>query len=797
VQFSERTLADLAFAEIAAALSSRCQTEPGKQRALVLSLSPNAEEVRRRLTLVEEARKLAGEELMLPWGGVTDLRSAVERASKSAALEARELISIARLLFSFIRIKDLLFDWAVRVPSLAAIAQNLPSLKPVAARIDVCIEPSAEISDRASAELRQARARARALHLSIKSKIDGMLRDEKLAPNLREPYFSLRSGRYVLPILAASRAEVPGIVHNASQSGQTLFVEPEALISQDNELAIAESVVLEEEQRILLELSQAVGRNQQAISAGLDAAAELDVAEASARLASELGAATPQLEDPQASLQLADLRHPLLLLRRRQVVPNELALTGEVRSLVISGPNAGGKTATLTAVGLCALMVRAGLQVPVAPHSRMPLYESIHTVMGDAQDLSHDLSTFSAHVERLRDVAAAAGPGALVLIDEIAADTDPREGGALAISVLEDLINRGVTALVTTHLEEVKALAHADRRFLNARVGFDPVLRAPTYRLRLGEAGTSSAIEIAERVGLSPQVCQRARELVHGAAGPFSKALAELEQRRLQLSEAEEQSRRATQAAQSEQAALSRERLEFQKQRQDEELRARELLVTELEAARSEIRTVLEKLQEEKSLEAASLARETMAARMREEQGRLEQLRQAQAPIQPQHSQADIRVGGWVRHPRLNADVEILELSGEEAVVSAGVLKTRVPLSELVAARGRRPKLSPRQTSSDSVRKAEQAAPAEWTEPERRCDLRGLRFEEAAREVELFLDRLARAGEKVGLIIHGHGTGALKNGIRELLSRSPYVRLYRPGDGPEGGDGVTVVGLHT
>jgi DNA mismatch repair protein MutS2 len=789
VQPSERTYADLAFGEIAAALASRCQTEPGKQRALALSLCPNAEEVRNRLTVVEEARKLADEEVLLPLAGVTDLRSALERAAKSAALEPRELLSIAQLLFGFLRIKDLLFDCADRAPSLAGIAQRLPSLEPLAARIDLCIEPSAEISDRASADLRQARMRARSLHLSIKSKIETMLRDEKLAPNLREAYFSLRSGRYVLPILAASRAEVPGIVHNASQSGQTLFVEPEALISQDNELAIAESVVLEEEQRILLELSGAVGHSAEPIQTGLEAAAELDLAEAAARLATELGAATPVLEDAHGILQLADLRHPLLLLRGKEVVPNELALTDEIKSLVISGPNAGGKTATLTAVGLCALMLRAGLQIPASASSRLPLYGSIQTVMGDAQDLSHDLSTFSAHVEKLRDAAGAAGPGSLVLIDEIAADTDPREGAALAISVLEDLISRGATVLVTTHLEEVKALGHADRRFLNARVGFDPVRKAPTYRLRLGEAGASSAIEIAERVGLSPQVCRRARELVQGAAGPFSRALVDLEQQRLQLAEEEERARRAAHSAQAEREALAQERLAFQRERQDEEMRARERLTAELESARAEIRRLLEKPD--------THGREVLAARQREEQERLEQLRRERTRLQPAEGSPDLRLGGWVRHPRLNTDVEILELSGEEALVSAGAIKTRVPIAELVAAKGRKPRVSARDASGDLIRKAEQATAAAWTDPDRRCDVRGLRFDDAVREVELFLDRLARAGEKGGLIIHGHGTGALKQGIRELLARSPYVRLYRPGESHEGGDGVTVVGLHT
>src|SRR5262249_35061564 len=283
-------------------------------------------------------------------------------------------------------------------PLLGAIAQRLPELERLAARIDRCFEPTGEVADRASAALREARARARALHQSIKGKIERLLQDEKFLPNLREAYFSLRSGRYVLPIIAAHRAEVPGIVHNASQSGQTLFVEPESLISQGNDLAIAESVVLDEERRILLELSGALGAEAEDILEGLRAAGELDFYEGAARLAIELDAAAPNLESDAGPLALSDLRHPLLLLRGRQVVANDLAVEDSVRALIISGPNAGGKTATLTAVVLCALMLRAGLPIPASATSRLPLYRSIHTVIGDSQDLAHDLSTFSGHV---------------------------------------------------------------------------------------------------------------------------------------------------------------------------------------------------------------------------------------------------------------------------------------------------------------------------------------------------------------------------------------------------------------
>src|SRR5262249_19370889 len=326
-------------------------------------------------------------------------------------------------------------------------------------------------------------------------------------------------------------------------------------------------VVLDEERRILIELSGAVGRSADRIAAGQDAAAELDGIEAAARLAADLGAAAPVVDPDQGTLDLIDLRHPLLLLRGKEGVADDLAVSGQGRSIVISGPNAGGKTATLTAIGLCALMVRAGLQIPARGSSKVPLYRSVHSVVGDTQDLSHDLSTFSAHVAQLREIGQAAGPRSLVLIDEIAADTNPREGAALAIAVLEDLIARGATVLVTTHLEEVKALAHLDHRFMNARVGFDPERLAPTYKLQLGMAGTSSAIEIAARVGLRQAICDRARELAMGTAGPFSKALSQLEEERRRLSEELDRARSAAQQAERARTATEAERVELDRRR--------------------------------------------------------------------------------------------------------------------------------------------------------------------------------------------------------------------------------------
>jgi DNA mismatch repair protein MutS2 len=795
VQIAQRTLEDLGFAEMLRALAHRCRTAPGKERALARPFLDTEDQVSDALSLVNEARSLSQEQFSLPLGGVSDLRDAINRASKGGMLEPRDLIASAQLLYALARTREALEEREEAIPMMATLARRLPMLEALASRIDKSFEPDGTISDRASPELKEARDRASGLHRRIKSRLDELLHDEGFIPKLRENYYTLRNGRYVVPVVSNFRGEVPGIVHNASQTGQTLFIEPQAMVSLGNDLAIAQSVVAEEERRILQELSDQLGREADRVLAGLSAVAELDEAEAAALLASDLDAHTPTFAGVE-ELTLRLLRHPLLVLKGNEVVPNDVVLTGQARALVVSGPNAGGKTVTLTAVGLCSLMMRAGLPIPVAEGSRMPLYRSVHSTVGDAQDLSQGLSTFSAHVVSLRDIAATVSKGSVVLIDEIAADTDPREGAAIAIAVLEELLEKGAVVLVTTHLEELKALAHMDPRFLNARVGFDPKKMAPTYRLQLGAAGASSAIEVAARMGLPERICQRARDLSLNAGGPLAKALAAAEEERRRLSEELERAKEAAEAAEKLRKELEAQKQSFEKERKEKMMRFNEDVAAASEHAATEVRELLKVLRAQSNEKAAQDARVALLQRAEEAAQRAKEARaelyQVVAPAPP-----TLKVGAWVRHSGFDKDVEILELHENEALVAAGVLKMRVPLSELSGSRTAKPqqKFPERNKQEAALKKATAVAPAEIKATNFRCDVRGMRADEALTEVEEFLDQGMRSGEEAALIIHGHGTGALKQAIRDYLTNSPYIRMFRPGESHEGGDGVTVVAL--
>jgi DNA mismatch repair protein MutS2 len=466
------------------------------------------------------------------------------------------------------------------------------------------------------------------------------------------------------------------------------------------------------------------------------------------------------------------------VLRDIEVVPNDVEMKGEARALVVSGPNAGGKTVTLTAVGLCALMLRAGLPIPAGEGSRMPLYHTVHSTVGDAQDLSQGLSTFSAHVARLRDITLAVAKNSLVLIDEIAADTDPREGAAIAIAVLEELLGKGAVVLVTTHLEELKALAHLDPRFLNARVGFDSKRMAPTYKLQLGAAGASSAIEVAARMGLPAHICERARDLSLNAGGALAKALTAAEEERRRLQDELERAKVAAEESERLRKELEEQKVQFERERKARLMRFNEEVAAASEQAAAEVQELLKVLRAQSNEKAASEARAQLLQRMEEANQRAKAARaelfQVEAP-----APADLRVGAWVRHSGLNKDVEILELHGDQALVAAGIMKMRVPVTEL----------------SQQLQRAKAAAPEAVPATNYRCDVRGMRAEDALGELESFLDRGMRSGEEAAIIIHGHGTGALRQAIRDYLAASPYIRMFRPGENHEGGDGVTVVAL--
>ena len=788
---SDATLRDLGWPEILAALARRADTSRGRELAENLDFLDSREAIETRLDEIDEARVLTRKALSIPFGGAEDVRPLARRAAKGAILEPFELLACARLLHAASRVRRFFSAHAAEVPRLAAIAEQLPDARHLADRIESSFEPSGQLRDDASGVLASLRDRARSLHQRIKARLDELLRDETFASHLQESYVTIRNDRYVVPVNASFRALVPGIVHNASNSGQTLFIEPQAIVGLGNELSIAESMAAEEERRILAELSADIGDRAAEIEDAVERLGRLDHIQAAARLADDLDAARPELVEGRASFSLRQARHPILVLQGKEVVANDVRLEPDQRALVLSGPNAGGKTVTLTTVGLCALLTRAGLPIPAAAGSKVPLYRALASAMGDDQDLEKDLSTFSAHLLALRGILESAREGSLVLIDEIAADTDPREGAAIARAVLEALTERNVQVVVTTHLEEIKALGLVDPRFANARVVLDPVTLAPTFRLEMGAAGVSSALEIARRIGLPESVLEAARRHLHGGSA-LSAALEKLEEERRELSRILADVRRRQEELDETRAEVEGLRRKLELERSRIEAKVRQELAEELEAIRREVGGWVARLTRKPTLRDAVEIQKKVAERIEEQERERRKIEaRVEAAREPEPLPARLEPGTRVKVASLGTEGEILEIHGDEALVRVGLLKTRVPLGDLVGLPGKA-----RQPGRARLA-VEQVTPAALSEPSARLDVRGMRAEEALRALELFLDRSYSEGLESVQVIHGLGTGALRQAIRAALESSPYAAGYASAAPEEGGEGVTIVSLRS
>jgi DNA mismatch repair protein MutS2 len=787
---NEKALSELGWPKLCGELAARARTPMGRERCLSLLPGDDADVARTRLARVEEARLLKRFERELPLADAVDVRASVGRAARDGTLEPAELLQVARLIRASESARRFCYSQADRAPLHFELAQQLSELGPIARELEQAFDPAGNLLDTASALLGELRDRSRGLHRAIKQRIEEMLKDEKIVPMLRDTYYSVRGDRYVLPIRAEHKSHLPGIVHNASNSGQTLFVEPQQLVELGNQLTIAEAGILEEEQRILHELSGAIGRRAPLLEHDVEVIGLLDEAAAAGRLADDLDAGAPALGGERFDLR--DSRHPLLALRLGdKVIANDVRLAEPAQALIVSGPNAGGKTVTITAVGLAALMARAGLPICAEPGSQMPLYRTVYTAIGDEGDLARDLSTFTAHLSALRWILEAAGPGTLVLIDEIAADTDPREGAAIAVAALEKLVAAGAQVLITTHLEELKALALSDARFSPASVGFDVERLAPTYELRLGEVGASSAIDIARRVGLPESVCERARQILGGGASAVSQAVAMLEKERAQAAQARRELDGLRASVEQERAGLVRERERLRELEKETRAGARQELIADLAQRRAQVAQLVAQLQAAPAMAAAVEAQkeiERAAAEERREVVREEEEVEADraGPIAP---------GARVRHARLGGEGVVLELHADQATVQMGALRSKVALEDLVPISREVKQAQFRKTKREKLEKAEaaRAEPLKLRVP--LVDLRGMRVDEAIRAVEMELDRAMRAGEAQVHVLHGHGSGALKAAVREHLQRSPYVQRARPAEQHEGGDGVTVAEL--
>lgn len=771
----------LEWDQVQALLAREASTPMGKECALTLEPSTDPDSIRQALGETREGRQaltLAGPP---PWGVIPDLRPSLERAEiPGSSLEGAELAAFIPFLEAGTRLRA----YGSRVTGVApglgkhfSRLQALPVLEDLLAR---SLTPDGGLRDEASPRLKKLRQAIRDLRRQIVIQLEAFFASAEANTLFQDRYVTLRHGRYVLPVRAEARPRVRGLVHDRSQSGATLFVEPESVVEVNNELTQAVREEEAESARIFQALTDEVRTSLPELRHLIEEISQLDLILARALLAERMEATEPEI-DPGQSVVLCEARHPLLLAQSWKepscpVVPVDLRLSAEAPLLVVTGPNAGGKTVALKCLGLSVLMAQAGLHLPVRAGSRLPVFSGLFAVVGDEQSVAENLSTFSAFVKQVKTLLDEADAGSLALLDELGAGTDPEEGAALARAILEELEARGALVMATTHLEPLKVFAAVHPGAQNASVEFDAERLAPTFRLLYGRPGRSYALTVGARLGLPGGVIERAQAHRSAQARDLQALLASLDNQAREGAEAVlALERERTQAA----SLLARAQQELARA----ETKARETLAKAKAEAASLLAEIRRAVGEEwDRLKASERSRRSLEASRK----RLAALRTTLPSHEPPTNGAAPEVGDTVEVAHLGLKGTLIDRTGATATVQAGSITVRVPVQALYAIPKKGGPGWPADRAISAPEKSE--IPAELF-------LLGNTTEQAQGVVEKYLDDAFLAGLPQVRLVHGKGTGALRKAIHELLAIHPLVESFRPGEPYEGGGGATVVEL--
>lgn len=725
--------------------------------------------------------------------GARDVREALARArTGGASLGIGSLVELSATLGVVERAAGFLSANAGRCETLSGIASDLSPCRDLSRSILAAIDPETlEVRDRASKELGKIRRSMGRARSRLDEKLQSILRDETASGTVRESEIHIRNGRHVLPVRKESRGKLDGIVHDQSGSGATLFVEPLATIELNNELSRLTAAEREEIERILRELTAKVTELAQEIGRSLEALGELDFETAKAVLSRDLAAVRPSLSDD-GRLHVIEGRHPVLVASRKgeTVVPLSVELDGEGRMLVISGPNAGGKTVALKTVGLIALMSQSGMHVPAAADTELPVFADVFADIGDEQSIEQDLSTFSSHLRVISEIIREADERTLVLIDEMGAGTDPDEGASLAIAILEALSEKNALTIATTHLGAVKSHVHDREGMVNGSMAFDPDTLEPTFRFVPGVPGASHALSIAESMGLPDSVLDRARELRDSDAAVIDGLIADLSERERKLTDALGKAETHEERAR----LLARDYEDRLKDVRDERKRIRAGALAEaretLEQAQSLVEETVRDIRERKAArDAIKNARATIARERAKVMAELAEQEES-TPAEEGEPLSNFVSGMKVRIAGFGRDGELLNVPDGRGRAR---VRVRGRTIEVDAGDLRNPAVSERDDAEDGSRVTIDVTADESFTNE--LHLRGMTTDEVGDSIERFVSAAVVHGISTLRIVHGKGTGALRDRTREVLKRLPEVKSFRLGRWGEGDTGVTVVEL--
>jgi DNA mismatch repair protein MutS2 len=797
----EKSITTIEYPKIIERLEQHCAFSASRELARALQPSDDLTVARQRLALTTEARNLLDVRPEVGVRAARDVRPQTQLAARGAMLLPEQLIEIQMTLRSAAYLNRLLSRLDDTSPLLRRLGADLPIRQMLDSHIEAAITDDGAVRDTASPQLHTLRNQMRVAQQRLQERLNTLVNEFRGA--LQEQLITMREGRYVLPVRSESRGQVRGIVHDQSSSGATVFIEPLVIVEMNNRLRELELDERREVERILTELSGEVAADAPYIILTVELLAELDLQFAKARYSQAIKANPPTL-NAEGVLRLIDARHPLLT---GKVVPLNFRLGDDFQMVVITGPNTGGKTVALKTVGLLALMAQAGLHIPADERSILPIYRDVLADIGDEQSIEQSLSTFSSHMTRIIEILQLAGKGTLVLLDELGAGTDPSEGSALARAILLTLLERGAACVATTHYSELKAFAHEQPGVSNASVEFDVETLSPTYRLSIGIPGRSNALAIASRLGLPAAIIDKARNMADVASVTMEQLLAEIQTDRKAAADERYEASMARAALEADRrglqdrvTALEAERVEIERER-----------IQVLNAAREEARKQIQQIKSDLGRVRAEVNRgqiseealQALRAKLRGAEERTEPLKEPPKPRSPRKREraptaetpeedlaiaGELEIGDPVRVISLEQVGELLSLpdSRGEAEVQIGSMKLRVVATDLE-------RLSRRKARAQERIYVSLPNLAERVLPDEQLDLRGQRAEEVIEQVERYLNDAYLGGLRRVRIVHGKGTGALRQVVREQLHHHPLVASFTTPPPNEGGDGVTEV----
>ena len=789
----ERTLRVLEFNKIKEMMKPLALSDSARE--LIDALEPTSDLATAQLWQqeTEEAGVILTYVGSHPMTGFEDVRPYLRLAEIGSALSMKALLAVAAFMRAGRVARSALVTERDNTPYITQLASGLNSFRQLEEDIEAAIISEDEMSDHASPELYDLRRKIRTANDKIRERLNSYIHNPNTQKYLQDFIITVRNGRYVIPVKAECRGAVPGLIHDQSATGATLFIEPMAIVEINNDLKELMGKEKQEIERILMSFTQQIAPECDSLRSNLTILSQLDFAFAKAQLSRSMRGVQPKLND-RGYLRIIRGRHPLL--DPEKVVPSDIWLGAEFTTLVITGPNTGGKTVTLKTVGLFTLMAQAGLQVPAELGTELSVFDSVFADIGDEQSIEQSLSTFSSHMTNIVSILRDVTPDSLVMFDELGAGTDPTEGAALAMAILDTLLEQRVRTMATTHYSELKEYALSHPGVENASVEFNVQTLRPTYRLSIGIPGKSNAFEISRKLGLPEEIIEEASRRLSRDQVRFEDVISNAESQR-QIAERErELAQQAREEMQRLRDETDRQRQELERQRENMLRKAREDARRVLQSAQRESEQIISELKRQRAAGASSMKEHELAAMRGKLQSGLDAMSaMAEQPADAGKPLTSVKIGDYVEITHLGTSGTVASLPDQkgEVQVQAGPLKLKVPLKSLRAAK---PPKKEKSKWTPALAKASSKASAAVTIRDRsvatETDVRGMNLEEAILAVDLYLDNAALQSLGEVYIIHGKGTGVLRAGIQDHLRRHPLVKSFRLGKYGEGEDGVTI-----